>query len=81
MVLFDVIAIDDIKEFGVIIAPLVALVSAATGFYFAIKGNQGQLKAPRPPSRHRSVRRGNSCGGAVQVATAPPRSPPPPLGR
>ena len=39
MVLIDVIAIEDIKEFGVIIAPLVALVSAATGFYFATKGN------------------------------------------
>ena len=39
MVLFDVIAIDDVKEFGVILGPLVALVSAATGFYFASKGN------------------------------------------
>ena len=39
MVLLDVIAIEDVKEFGVIIAPLVALVSAATGFYFATKGN------------------------------------------
>ena len=38
MVLFDVISIDDVKEFSVIISPLVALVSAATGFYFATKG-------------------------------------------
>ena len=38
MVLFDVISIDDVKEFSVILGPLVALVSAATGFYFATKG-------------------------------------------
>ena len=37
MVVFDVITIDDVKEFGVIISPLVALVSAATGFYFATR--------------------------------------------
>ena len=39
MVLFGVIAIDDVKEFSVTLGPLVALVSAATGFYFASKGN------------------------------------------
>ena len=38
MVLFNVIAIEDVKEFGVILGPLVALVTAATGFYFATKG-------------------------------------------
>ena len=37
MVVFDVIAVDDVKEFGVILSPLVALVSAATAFYFASK--------------------------------------------
>ena len=37
IVVFDVITIDDVKEFGVILGPLVALVSAATGFYFATR--------------------------------------------
>ena len=37
MVVFDVITIDDVKEFGVITGPLVARVSAATGFYFATR--------------------------------------------
>ena len=39
MVVFGVITVDEVKEFGVILSPLVALVSAATGFYFATKGN------------------------------------------
>ena len=39
MVLFGVITVGDVKEFGVIVGPLVALVSAATGFYFATKRN------------------------------------------
>ena len=34
---FGAIPVDEIKEFGVILGPLVALVSAATGFYFATK--------------------------------------------
>ncbi len=38
MVVFDVISVEDIKEFGVILGPLVALVSAATGFYYGTKG-------------------------------------------
>ena len=38
MVAFDVITVSDIKEFGTIFGPLVALVSAATGFYYANQG-------------------------------------------
>ncbi len=38
MVVFEVIAVDEIKEFSVILGPLVALVSAATGFYYGTKG-------------------------------------------
>ena len=37
-VVFGVIPVDEIEEFGVILGPLVALVSAATGFYYATKG-------------------------------------------
>ena len=37
-VVFDIITVDEIKEFGVILGPLVALVSAATGFYYGTKG-------------------------------------------
>lgn len=39
MVVFDIITVDEIKEFGVILGPLVALVSAATGFYYGTKGS------------------------------------------
>ena len=39
MVVFDVIKVDEIKEFGVILGPLVALVSAATGFYYGTNGS------------------------------------------
>lgn len=39
MVVFGTIAIDEIKDFGVILGPLVALVSAATGFYYGTKGS------------------------------------------
>ena len=38
MVVFDIITVDEIKDFGVILGPLVALVSAATGFYYGTKG-------------------------------------------
>ena len=38
MVVFDIITVDEIKEFGVILGPLVALVSEATGFYYGTKG-------------------------------------------
>ena len=38
MVVFDIITVDEIKEFGVILSPLVALVAAATGFYYGTKG-------------------------------------------
>ena len=38
MVVFGIITVDEIKEFGVILGPLVALVSAATGFYYGTKG-------------------------------------------
>ena len=37
MVVFDVIPVGEIKEFGVILGPLVALVSAATAFYYATR--------------------------------------------
>ena len=37
MVVFGIITVGDIKEFGAILGPLVALVSAATGFYYATK--------------------------------------------
>ena len=36
-VVVGVIPVSEMKEFGVILGPLVALVSAATGFYFASK--------------------------------------------
>ena len=36
-VVFGVIPVSEIKEFDVILGPLVVLVSAATGFYFASK--------------------------------------------
>ena len=36
-VVFGVIPVDEIKEFGVILGPLVVLVSAATGFYYGTK--------------------------------------------
>lgn len=39
MVVLGIIAVDEIKEFGVILGPLVALVSAATGFYYGTKGS------------------------------------------
>ena len=35
MVAFGVVAVDDIEKFGVIIAPIVTLVTAATSSYFA----------------------------------------------
>ena len=38
MVVFDIITDDEIKDFGVVLGPLVALVSAATGFYYGTKG-------------------------------------------
>ena len=37
MLVFDVIPVGEIKEFGMILGPLVALVSAATGFYYATR--------------------------------------------
>jgi hypothetical protein len=35
----SIICVDDIKEFGVILNPIIALVSAATGFYYGTKSN------------------------------------------
>ena len=35
MVVFGVISVGEVKEFGVIVAPLVTLVAAATSFYYA----------------------------------------------
>jgi hypothetical protein len=37
LVAFGTIAVADIKEFGAVIGPIVALVSAATGFYYGTK--------------------------------------------
>ena len=39
MVVSRIIAVGEIKEFGVILGPLVALVSAATGFYYGNRGS------------------------------------------
>ena len=39
MVVFDVIGVGEIKEFGVILGPLVTLVAAATSFYYASRRN------------------------------------------
>lgn len=36
---FSTISVDSIKEFGVILSPIIALVSAATGFYYGTKSN------------------------------------------
>lgn len=33
------IAVEDIKDFGIILTPIIALVSAATGFYYGTKSN------------------------------------------
>ncbi|MBY0498545.1 MAG: hypothetical protein K2P74_02860 [Nitrosomonas sp.] len=35
----SIISVNDIKEFGVILNPIIALVSAATGFYYGTKSN------------------------------------------
>lgn len=40
LVAFGSISMTDIKEFSVIIGPVVALVSAATGFYYGTKSQQ-----------------------------------------
>ena len=34
LICLEIIVVGDIKEFGVILGPLVAMVSAATGFYY-----------------------------------------------
>ena len=39
MVVFDVITVGEAKEFGVFLGPVVALVSGATGFYYAKRRN------------------------------------------
>jgi hypothetical protein len=36
---FEKVSIDQVSEFGVILSPLIALVSAATGFYYGTKSN------------------------------------------
>jgi hypothetical protein len=36
---FGTISVDNIKEFGVILSPIITLVSAATGFYYGTKSN------------------------------------------
>ena len=36
---FDTISVDNIKEFGVVLSPIIALVSAATGFYYGTKSD------------------------------------------
>jgi hypothetical protein len=36
---FGIIDVDHIKEFGVVLNPIIALVSAATGFYYGTKSN------------------------------------------
>jgi hypothetical protein len=36
---FGIIDVDHIKELGVILSPIIALVSAATGFYYGTKSN------------------------------------------
>ncbi len=38
---FGAIAVGDLKEFGVVLSPIIALVSAATGFYYGTKSNHG----------------------------------------
>ncbi len=39
LIIFKRLGIQEIKEFGVIISPIVTLVSAATGFYYGTKSN------------------------------------------
>lgn len=39
LIAFGSIELSDVKEFGVILGPVVALVSAATGFYYGTKSN------------------------------------------
>lgn len=36
---FGAIEIDNIKDFGVVLSPIIALVSAATGFYYGTKSS------------------------------------------
>ena len=40
-----VIAVADIKEFSVVLGPIVTLVSAATGFYYGTKSNSDPTKS------------------------------------
>ena len=40
LVIYSIIKVDQIKEFSVILGPLVTLVSAATGFYYGTRTNK-----------------------------------------
>ena len=71
-VVFAIIPFDEIKEFGAILGPLMALVSAATGFYYATKR---RAIAATTRSRHRHMPL-NHPSGAGRLRTAPPRSAP-----
>lgn len=41
LVSFDRIKVDDLKDFAVVLGPVVTLVSAATGFYYGTKAGRG----------------------------------------
>ena len=50
-VVFGIIPVSEIEEFDVILGPLVALVSAATGFYYASKGELAAAEQIEVPVR------------------------------
>ena len=60
MVVFDVIAVSDIKEFGVILGLFVTPVSVITGFYFAARRSEraapGKQPSPEPRSQKSAPR-------------------------
>ena len=71
-VVFGVILVSEIKEFGVILGPLVALVSAATGFYYGTQAvaDSGIRSNPSRPCgavsrfRRRQIADGTATAGA-----------------
>ncbi|MGH8576305.1 MAG: hypothetical protein ACREXX_07895 [Gammaproteobacteria bacterium] len=48
LILLKSIAVADIKDFAVVLGPVVTLVSAATGFYYGTRST-GSIRAGRPP--------------------------------
>ena len=77
MVVFGV-AVGDVKEFGVILGPLVTLVTAATSFYYGTKprGFTATLNAATNHSLRPASRAGRSMEGNVSRGTERPKEEP-----